>query len=202
MKQLFFALLFMAGLNCFGQDYTAQINSFRAKYKSDFLIDSSSPLKKEDLQFVRFYTADSTYRVTADVTPLIDEDPIVISTFTGTGGKYLRYVILKFMLKGKALELTVYRNTALANIPAYKDYLFLPFTDQTNGATTYGGGRYIDLREGDFKNGKLTLDFNKAYNPYCAFGAGYSCPKPPEENDLAISIEAGEKNFARDIDHQ
>lgn len=191
----------MAGLKCFGQDYTAQIDLFRKNYMNEFLQDKSSPLKKEDLQFLRFYDADSTYKVTANVTILSNESPFAISTFTGTGGKHLRYAVLKFILKGKPLELTVYRSISLSNIPEYKDYLFLPFTDETNGTTTYGGGRYIDLREGDFKNGTLTLDFNKAYNPYCAFGAGYSCPKPPAENNLLTAIEAGEKIFAREIKH-
>ncbi len=86
-------------------------------------------------------------------------------------------------------------------MPQYKDYLFLPFTDDTNGITSYAGGRYIDLRDGDFNNNTLVLDFNKAYNPYCAFGAGYACPKPPVENKLALSIEAGEKLFAGDKKH-
>jgi uncharacterized protein (DUF1684 family) len=99
------------------------------------------------------------------------------------------------------VALSVYRNTRLAKIPAYADYLFLPFTDETNGRETYGGGRYIDLREADFKNGSITIDFNKAYNPYCAFAGGYSCPKPPDENQLAIAIPAGEKKFAKETGH-
>lgn len=168
---------------------------------NEFLQDKSSPLKQEDLQFLRFYDADSTYKVIANVTILSNETPFDISTFTGTGGKHLRYAVLKFTLKGKALQLTVYRSLSVSNIPGYKDYLFLPFTDETNGTATYGGGRYIDLREGDFKNGTLVLDFNKAYNPYCAFGGGYSCPKPPAENNLVAAIEAGEKIFAREIKH-
>jgi len=185
----------MAGLKCFGQDYTAQIDLFRKNYMNEFLQDKSSPLKKEDLQFLRFYDADSTYKVTANVTILSNESPFAISTFTGTGGKHLRYAVLKFILKGKPLELTVYRSISLSNIPEYKDYLFLPFTDETNGTTTYGGGRYIDLREGDFKNGTLTLDFNKAYNPPCAFTPYATCPLPPAENKLAVRIEAGEKKY-------
>jgi uncharacterized protein (DUF1684 family) len=95
------------------------------------------------------------------------------------------------------VQLTVYRSLALANIPAYKDYLLLLFTDDTNGKTTYGGGRYIDMRENEFKNGEVTLDFNKAYNPYCAFSSGYSCPKPPDENHLTIAVEAGEKIYGK-----
>jgi hypothetical protein len=99
------------------------------------------------------------------------------------------------------VQLIVYRNPALAKMPEYKDYLFLPFTDETNGKGTYAGGRYIDMNTADFKNNRVTIDFNKAYNPYCAFGGGYQCPKPPDENHLNITIEAGEKNFARQVAH-
>lgn len=190
------ALLLMTSLNSFGQNYKAQIAQFRKQYMDDFLTDAHSPLKKEDLQNLRFYNADSTYRATAKVELLTNEPTFIMPVFSGTGQQYARYAKIKFTLKGKAMELTVYRSIALAAIPQLKDYLFLPFTDETNGTTTYGGGRYIDLREGDFKGDSVVIDFNKAYNPYCAFAAGYQCPKPPDENRLQVAIEAGEKLFA------
>jgi hypothetical protein len=200
MKYLL-GLLLMISLNCVGQDYKTQIAEYRQKYKDDFLTDNSSPLNKEDLRNLRFYDADSTYKVTAKVEVLSNEPAFVMPVFTGRGQQYARYAKLKFTLKGKPMELTVYRSSALAAIPQYKDYLFLPFTDETNGTTTYGGGRYIDLREGDFKDNTVVIDFNKAYNPYCAFSAGYSCPKPPDENQLHTIIEAGEKLFAGEKKH-
>jgi len=195
MKYLLFALLLIS-LNGFGQDYKAQIDGFRKKYMDDFLTDQSSPLKKDDLQYLRFYDADSTYRVTAKEEILLNEPGFIMPVFSGTGREYVRYATLKFTLKGKPMQLTVYRNTALTKMPEYTDYLFLPFTDDTNGTDTYGGGRYIDLREGDFKANSVVIDFNKAYNPYCAFSGGYACPKPPDENHLSIAIQAGEKQFA------
>lgn len=201
MMKYFLILIFLVSLKCFGQDYKKQIDLFRENYANDFLQDKNSPLKKDDLQFLRFFDADSTYRVTANATILSDGNPFTIPVFSGKGTDYLRYAVLKFRLGGKDVELTVYKNIALSKTLQYKDYLFLPFTDETNGVTTYGGGRYIDLREGDFKNGTLVIDFNKAYNPYCAFGAGYSCPKPPAENNLSISVEAGEKMFANQKGH-
>ena len=80
----------------------------------------------------------------------------------------------------------------------YRDYLGLMFTDKTSGKETYDAGRYIDFNIGDIKNDKLVIDFNKAYNPYCAYVKGkYSCPIPPRENYLPIAIEAGEKNFGK-----
>ena len=201
MKNLFILLLCALNTACFGQNYQAQIDLFRKNYLADFLQDKNSPLKQDDLQYLRFYDADSTYRVIAQVTLLPDANAFIMPVFTGTGRAHTRYALLKFTLKGKPVELTVYRNIALSKIPQYKDYLFLPFTDETNGVTTYGGGRYIDLREGDFTNNTLLLDFNKAYNPYCAFATGYACPKPPDENHLTLLVEAGEKKFGREVKH-
>ena len=200
MKYIF-VLLLMTGLQCFAQDYKTQIATFREKYKSDFLTDPSSPLKKADLELLRFYDIDSTFRAKAQIEIIPNPATFIMPVFNGAGQQYARYAKLKFTLQGKPMELTVYRSIALAAIPQYKDYLFLPFTDETNGKDTYGGGRYIDMVEGDFKNGTVVIDFNKAYNPYCAFSSGYSCPKPPEENNLTIKIEAGEKLFAGGKSH-
>jgi uncharacterized protein (DUF1684 family) len=195
MKYCLFLLL-MLSLNCFGQDYKTRVAEFRKKYTSDFLADPGSPLKKDDLQFLRFYDADSAYQVIAKVEPLPNESTFVMPVFSGTGQEYVRYALLKFVLKGKPMQLTVYRSIALAKLSEYKDYLFLPFTDDTNGKDTYAGGRYIDLSAKDFNGANVVIDFNKAYNPYCAFSGGYSCPKPPDENRLPTAVEAGEKLFA------
>ncbi len=195
------AFLLLACLDCWGQDYKAQIADYRNQYRNDFLSDSHSPLKKEDLQYLRFYDADSSYRVTARAEILVNESSFIMPVFTGNGRQYVRYALLKFVLKGKAMELTVYRSIALSAQPQYRDYLFLPFTDETNGTDTYAGGRYIDLRTGEFSGNSIIIDFNKAYNPYCAFGGGYACPKPPEENHLPTAVEAGEKSFALDRKH-
>lgn len=188
-------VLLLTGASCFGQSYAEQLTAFRKSYMNDFLTDSSSPLKKEDLQYLRFYDADSTYRVTATAEMLNNTTPFVMPVFSGGGRQYLRYARISFVLKGKPYTLFVYRSVALAQMAQYKDYLFLPFTDDTNGNTTYEGGRYIDLQAGDFKNNKVIIDFNKAYNPYCAYSGGYSCPKPPDENHLPLAVEAGEKLF-------
>jgi uncharacterized protein len=161
------------------------------------LTDESSPLKKDDLQFLRFFDADSTYRVQAHVELQPNAAAFIIPTFSGAGQEYIAYALLKFTIKGKPQQLTIYRSTRLSKVPQYADYLFLPFTDETNGKETYGGGRYIDMRTGDFKNGTVTIDFNKAYNPYCAYSSGYNCPKPPGENNLSTAIPAGEKIYGK-----
>ncbi|WP_234997888.1 DUF1684 domain-containing protein [Mucilaginibacter sp. OK098] len=127
---------------------------------------------------------------------LANQPGFIMPVFSGTGQQYVRYATLSFTLKGKPMQLSLYKSVSLSKLPQYSDYLFLPFADETNGVSTYAGGRYIDLSTGDLKGNTLVIDFNKAYNPYCAFGGGYSCPKPPDENKLQVAIEAGEKTFA------
>ena len=169
IMRYFLVLLFMVSLNCVAQDYKTQIADYRKGYMNDFLKDERSPLKKDDLQFLRFYDADSTYRVTATTEIVINGSAFLMPVFSGAGKQYERYAVLKFMLKGKPMQLTVYKSIALSKNPLYSDYLFLPFTDDTNGKDTYGGGRYIDLRTGDFKNGAVVIDFNKAYKSILRF---------------------------------
>lgn len=197
----FLILILLTSLNCFGQDFKAQIATYRKQYMDDFLTDKNSPLKKDDLQNLRFYDADSTYKVSATVEVLANQPGFIMPVFSGTGQQYVRYALLSFTLKGKPIQLSLYKSVSLSKLPQYRDYLFLPFADETNGASTYVGGRYIDLRAGDLKGNTLVIDFNKAYNPYCAFGGGYSCPKPPDENRLQVAIEAGEKTYAGDKKH-
>ncbi|MBS1525360.1 MAG: DUF1684 domain-containing protein [Bacteroidetes bacterium] len=196
MARYFIIPLLLISLSSLAQDYKSQIAAFRQQYEDDFLTDQNSPLAKADLQNLRFYDADSTYRVVAKAEMLLNEAAFVMPVFSGNGRQYIRYALLKFELKGKPMQLTVYRNIALSATAQYKDYLFLPFTDESNGKDTYGGGRYIDLKATDFKDGEVVVDFNKANNPYCAFSGGYSCPKAPGENHLQIAVEAGEKQFA------
>ncbi len=119
-------------------------------------------------------------------------------TYSGKTKEHVAYAVVSFVLGGKPQQLTLYRSLNLMKLPNYRDYLFLPFKDATSGKETYGGGRYIDLRTGDIKDGKVPLDFNRAYNPYCAYEEGYSCPIPPATNRLSMAIEAGEKTYEKD----
>ena len=95
------------------------------------------------------------------------------------------------------IKLSVYQSQKLITRTEYKNHLFVPFTDGTTYTESYGGGRYLDLLQTDIKDGKIELDFNKCYNPYCAYAGGYSCPIPPNENKLNIPIKAGEQLFGR-----
>jgi len=107
--------------------------------------------------------------------------------------EYVKYGELHFQIDGKKLKLNVYQNIELSKKPGHEDYLFLPFSDKTCGKGSYIGGRYIDMKIPKFDD--VLLDFNTAYNPYCAYNHKYSCPIVPLENDLDIAITAGVKKF-------
>lgn len=202
MRKSFPILLLFFSLNSFAQSYTEQIAKHRESYKQDFIKDKYAPLQENDLQHLHFFDADSTYKVTADVEVLKDEKVFKMPTYDGTSKEFYRYAKISFNLNGKATIMTLYKSMALASNPAYKDLLFLPFTDETNNAETYGGGRYIDLSSKKILSNKIEVDFNKSYNPYCAYSDGYRCPVPPEENDLQLAIKAGEKLYTGEKKHK
>lgn len=186
----------------FGQTYNDQIALHRENYKQDFIKESHSPLKETDLKDLHFYDADSTYNVIATVDLLKNEKIFKMPTYDGTSKEFYRFAHIIFNLNGSPVTMTLYKSIALAANPVYKNLLFLPFTDETNNKETYGGGRYIDLSSADIKDGKIEVDFNKAYNPYCAYSDGYRCPVPPEENDLSLEIKAGEKLYSGEKKHK
>jgi uncharacterized protein (DUF1684 family) len=201
MKYILIVLLF-AQSNLFAQNFKQTIDKHRETYKADFLKENSSPLKADDLKNLNFFEADSTYKVTAKVKVLENETIFKMPTFDGSSKLFKRYAEISFQLNKKDYILYLYKSIALLNNPTYKDYLFLPFTDETNDKTTYNGGRYIDLTINDIKNNEVELDFNKAYNPYCAYSDGYKCPIPPNENNLLTAINAGEMKYLGEKKHQ
>ena len=198
MKKLILALITLAPLTIFAQDFKAEIEKHREEYKADFLKNASSPLKKEDFEYLRFYEPNEKFKVVCEFVATKRGKPFDVPTSSGQTGTYTKFGELKFEIDKKPYKLAVYQSLRLRNLPQYRDYLFIPFKDLTNGKESYGGGRYLDLRMKEISGDKIYLDFNKAYNPYCAFSAGYSCPIPPKENQLKVAIEAGEKNFAKE----
>lgn len=178
--------------------FADQLAKHRETYKKDLLVSAGGPIKaEEDLTYVQFYAPDSTYYVTATVELTPKAEPFEMPTYNGKTRTHVSYAILSFVLKGKKQQLTLYRNLNMIRLPEYRDYLFLPFKDATSAKETYGGGRYMDLRKGDIQDGHVTLDFNKAYNPYCAYQEGYPCPIPPKHNLLSVAVEAGEKAYGK-----
>ena len=193
--------LFLLGQTA-GQTYAEEIAQHREEYKLDFLNDTRSPLQEEDLPSLRFFEPDENYRVTCAFERTPDEKPFDLPTYSGITKPYVKYGILTFELNEKTLQLTVYQSLALRGMPQYAQYLFLPFRDLTNDETTYGGGRYIDLKMSGLEGNSPTIDFNKCYNPWCHYSDGYNCPIPPSENTLEVAIEAGEKMWAGEKKHK
>jgi uncharacterized protein len=170
--------------------YEDSLNGFIKKY-----VDSHEVVKGSDKQQMQFYPVKRSYRVAATFERKENSQWFAMST-SGTIKKQFRvFGILSFVLNDTACTLSVYQSKQLIASPEFADYLFIPFTDRTCGLDTYGGGRYIDLLMNDIRGNTCILDFNKAYNPYCAYTTGYNCPVPPKENDLPIAVEAGEKNY-------
>jgi uncharacterized protein len=180
------------------QNFVTETGHFRDRYKKGFLTTKGSPLKEKDLNNLRFYEADSTYRVVANFSRTPESIPFKMLTSAGTRQDYVQYGLFSFQLQGSTYTLPVYASLSLRTIPQYRDYLFLPFKDLSNGNETYGAGRYIDMKTGDISpDNTCVIDFNRAYNPYCAYGSGYQCPIPPKANTLTIAIRAGEKNYVK-----
>jgi len=177
-------------------DHQNEIATFWAERFNGFFEDPAFPLNSDDAGFLSYYHPDPNFRVAAKVEILFGEQPFQMPTYAGTTSEYVRYGIATFRIgEGPEILLTLYRSTRLFADPKYKDYLFVPFMDETNGEETYGGGRYLDLSIQDIKNGLLEIDFNKAYNPLCAYSGGYRCPIPPPANHLPAKILAGERNY-------
>lgn len=169
---------------------------FQKKMNKEFSDPASSPLKKKDLAVFKtldYFPIDTSYSVKAKFTRTPDEKPFFMPTTTERMSQEVLYGVVSFQIHGKEFKLNVYQNLQLRETEEFRDYLFLPFSDLTNGEQTYGGGRYIDLRipEGD----SIEINFNMAYNPYCAYNAKYSCPIVPKENNLDYAIKAGVKKF-------
>lgn len=171
--------------------YMDSLQSWRKNY-----IETHELLKTpEQRSLLRFFPLSPEYSVTCSFERLADSAwfPMQTSGKVKTARKYGR---LTFRLHDTTMHLIVFQLQMLLQKPETRDYLFVGFTDVTSAVDSYGAGRYIDCTIGDIHNNRLELDFNKAYNPYCAYSSGYNCPIPPKENDLPVAILAGEKNYA------
>jgi uncharacterized protein (DUF1684 family) len=182
----------------FGQDKfdVAVVEKFQKDLNDEYADAKKSPLMAEDLAHFKvldFYPINEKAFVIAQFIRNQDEKPFEMPTSGTRRPMYVKYGEARFQLEGKELKLNIYRNIELSKNSAYKDHLFLPFSDLTSGKESYIGGKYIDLKipTGDI----IVVDFNLSYNPYCAYNHKYSCPKVPLENDLAIEIKAGVKKF-------
>lgn len=198
MSRILMALFILCALGCSKKEKLLGDTDWQRKVNSDFKDASKSPLKKKDLKSFKsldFFPFNSDFVVTATLERTPDSKWFNMKTTSGEVSRERIYGILSFRLKGNDFKLNVYQGEEHLQTEQFVDYLFLPFLDDTNGDSTYPGGRYIDLRipMGD----TIEIDFNKAYNPYCAYNEKFSCPIVPRENYLAIKVEAGLKDFKK-----
>ena len=198
MKNILSILFICVFTISFAQDKfdLAAVQEFQKKINEEYANPKESPLLADDLskfQSLDFFPINERAFVTAQFVRTKKEKPFKMKTSTSRTPVYIKYGELTFTLEGKELKLNVYRDIELAKKPAFRDHLFLPFSDLTSGKESYIGGRYIDLKIP--KGNTIVVDFNMAYNPYCAYNYKYSCPLVPLENDLDVAINAGVKTF-------
>jgi len=199
MKNLVLLLVFVFSVSCAQEKKTIiGETKWQKKQNADFKDATKSPLKNKDrktFEGLDFFKFDSTFVVKAHLKRTPDSEWFEMKTTTARVSKERIFGVITFELKDKSYQLNVYQGKDLMQTEEYRDYLFLPFLDDTNGNQSYGGGRYIGLRipEGD----TIEIDFNKAYNPYCAYNEKYSCPIVPRENYIATEIKAGVKAFKK-----
>ncbi|WP_299130448.1 DUF1684 domain-containing protein [uncultured Winogradskyella sp.] len=199
MKNLVLLFLLVFWFSCAQEkEAIAGKTEFQKQINAEYKDATTSPLKARDLKTFEgldFFKFDSTFVVKATLKRTPDSKWFNMKTTTSRVSPERVFGILTFKISGSKYKLNVYQGKDIMKREGYEDYLFLPFLDNTNGEGSYGGGRYIDLRipEGD----RITIDFNSAYNPYCAYNDKYSCPIVPRVNYLDLDVKAGVKAFKK-----
>lgn len=192
MKYLFICLSVFVLCQCtttkINKDYYAQMDEYRKEKIQKYRTNTKLNLKESEIN--DYFPVDDKYNCNCRFEKSKDRITIDFPTSSGNVTEYLVHGLAFCNLEGKSFKLTVF--APKRRVPGYKDYLFLPVIDLTSGASTYGGGRYVDLYESDIDGNKINIDFNKLYNPYCAFRTGFACPLTPASNHVDIAIKAGE----------
>lgn len=175
--------------------YYADIAQERKKKDQFLRLDPDSPLGASANTFdsLQYFPTDIRYRVIAKLVPIEKKQVRVLTTSTGEQTKYLEYAWAYFLLGRDEFRLLILE---IMDMGPNRGKLFLAFADETSARETYGGGRYLDLKKIPAAT-SIELDFNLAYNPYCAYNDSYSCPLPPKENILHVPIKAGELTFRK-----
>lgn len=174
--------------------YLEKVEKERERQFKYLKYNIESPLteaQKRDLRDLDHYPIDPKYKVRAKMVPVEDRRMLELPMTDGSIEKYLKHSWAEFEWEGKTIRLLLLQAAKEQD----KRNFFLAFADSTSGADTYGGGRYLNLRQ-DGKN-SITIDFNLAYNPYCAYNPDFACPLPPKENILEVGILAGEKDYKK-----
>jgi len=197
LRQLLILVILLCSTSCSQKKTPIKGDTeFQIKMNSEFKDASKSPLKPEDLKTfdgLEFFDFDEKYKVMAQLERTPDAPWFQMKTTTERLSKERVFGIVSFSIGGQEFQLNIYQGEENMNTEGLEDYLFLPFLDLTNGESTYGGGRYINLRipEGN----TIEIDFNSAYNPLCVYNEKYSCPIVPRTNFLDMEVRAGVKMF-------
>ena len=174
--------------------YAVQVRRARQQKDAAFRANADSPLpagQRAAFGGLRYYGPDAAYRVVARLRRAAALAPLPLALTGGSADAYVRWGTAEFELGGRPQRLALLQKQGVGAGPE----LFLPFTDPTNGQQTYAGGRYLDLPLPATAATEITLDFNAAYNPFCAYNHAYSCPKPPADNRLSVPVLAGEQAY-------
>jgi uncharacterized protein (DUF1684 family) len=194
-RVLFFVACSVVSCICFAQNkkYEDSIESYFKKYVKDHEV-----VKGKDKELMSFFPVNEKYRINCKFERTPSSQWFRMESSGPMKRNYRVYGVIHFTINDTPVTLNIYQSQDLMTSKEYKDHLFIPFTDATTGEETYESGRYLDLDIKDIVGDKYVIDFNRAYNPYCAYVSGkFNCPIPPSENRLIVAIRAGEKAFRK-----
>ncbi|MFQ5870976.1 MAG: DUF1684 domain-containing protein [Candidatus Geothermarchaeales archaeon] len=175
-------------------EYASMLEQYRREKDKYFAEAPDSPIppdQRHRFTGLRYFPVDPKCRFFARLIEHDEPQKVSMVTSRGTVDEYLKQGYLKFELEGQTHRLQGYRSLR----HHHEESLFVPFRDATSGEETYSSSRYVDVHMSE--EGVYELDFNTAYNPYCAYSDDYTCPLAPQENWLRIPIRAGEKNYKK-----
>lgn len=175
-------------------DYSEELKKEREEKDMMMKTGDDSPFAKSKESFtgLNYFEPDLKYRIVADLVPVQNKNLVVLPTSDGKEKRYQEYAYAEFTLDGIFCKLLILE---IIDQGPFRGTLFLAFADETSAKETYGAGRYLDIKKVPGAS-NVTLDFNRAYNPYCAYSDVFSCPFPPKDNILKIAIKAGERNYS------
>lgn len=175
------------------KEYEAEMTKVRVA-KDDYMGSSDeSPFgeQKKNFKKLNYFPINLDYRVSAKLVSIENKKVVVLPTSDNLEKKYLEYAFAEFELNDEPCKLLILE---IMDEGPYRGTLFLAFADATSANETYGAGRYLDVKKVPGAS-SIILDFNQAYNPYCAYSEKFSCPFPPRENVLKVLVRAGEKKY-------
>jgi uncharacterized protein (DUF1684 family) len=173
------------------KDWIRLVQDFRKSKDEFFATSHDAPLahsKRGLFKGLRYFSPDPKYKVHTTMHRYDNPEKVTMTTSKGTRQQFHRLGYFEFDFEGRKIKLQAYKSAARES-----NELFIPFRDGTSGKESYGAARYLDIEENS--DDKYVIDFNYAYNPYCAYSEDYVCPLPPKENWLEVRILAGEMNY-------